>query len=130
MLPWSPKKFYKDTLKVSLKSCDTISDTREKAAQGFATWHPLINTGMTAYEEGGVNEAIQKHQQQKTQSKQHLSVLPHPGPEVSPVEQNHCDMDWTNQPHLHQNHHDLSVILSHGHLQYQRMNITTYLFRW
>ena len=56
------KKCYKDSLKVSLESCGINSDSWEEATQIHATWHSLINTRMTAYEEDRVNNAIQKHQ--------------------------------------------------------------------
>ena len=59
------RKCYKDMLKVFLKSCGICLDSWEEASQVHGTWHSLINTGVTTYEEGRVNKAIQKHQQLK-----------------------------------------------------------------
>ena len=59
------QKCYEYTLKVSLKCCGISPDTWQEAAQAGTTWHGLIDTRTTAYEEHKVNEAIQKCLQKK-----------------------------------------------------------------
>ena len=114
-------KWHKETLKVSLKSCDVHPYFLEEAVQVHANWHSLINTAVTVCEEHRVKEAIQKYQQQKSRASE--TSVPNPSQFLQCSQcKSLYGKNCTNQPSLHSQHEKQSVIGSHGQLPYQRMN--------
>ena len=63
------KKWYKDTLKASLKDFNIPAESWEQIAQDWAKWRGLLRTGASEYEAKRISEAEQKHAQHKARAK-------------------------------------------------------------
>ena len=63
------KRRYKDTLKVSLKDFNILTELLEQIAQDRAKWRGLIRRGTGEYEAKRISAAEQKRAQQKARAK-------------------------------------------------------------
>ena len=67
------KKRYKDTLKVSLKDFNILTESWEQAAQDRTKWRCLINKGASQFEAKRICEAERKRKERKARAKGPLS---------------------------------------------------------
>ena len=69
------KKWYKDTLKASLKDFNILTESWEQTAQHGAKWRSLIRRGAGEYKAKRTTEAEQKHAQRKARAQAPLAEL-------------------------------------------------------
>ena len=121
MFLWMPKEALQRQSEGLPEVLSISPYTWEEAAQACITWHGMINTRTTAYEEHRVDGSILKCQQQKGRARNtSMSYLLHALP-CLPCNAVFAAQIGTNYSSLHP-HYCLPLILSHGHLWHWRTN--------
>ena len=70
-----PRKRYKDTLKVSLKRCETEPESWEHVAQDRATWRNLVKWGVSKYEQEFIDQNADKLRRRNERLAGHLLMV-------------------------------------------------------